>query len=118
MDGRDRMAVLRQMIPLQLDGLDATGLGDDIVRKARPLPGADRNATAQVRYAECALPVAAVGRADEGKQVSVGRGGQERPVAQYPALGRKIAGEHDDLADERRWHVIPQTGAVTTLTRA
>src|SRR5262245_35030809 len=108
MHGRDLMAVLRQVIPLQLDGLYAAGLADGVVGKALSLSGADRNATAQVGDAECALPVAAIGRADERKKILVARDGQERSIAQRPALGRKVAGKHDDLADKRRWHVPPR----------
>ena len=63
--GRELMGMRRHLVNRQGVGLGATYLPQIIVRKARPLPRAIGDATAQVGQGKGGLTVAAEGGAEE-----------------------------------------------------
>jgi hypothetical protein len=58
------------------------------------------HATLQIWQCEVRLAVAAISRAQDGKQGLVLINGQELPVARSPSLGRKIESEHPYFTDK------------------
>ena len=75
-------------------------LADRARAQARSLAVVDGEAAAQVRQRERGLAVAAVDGADQREQGVVLGDRYQLSVAEGPAVGREIAGEHPDLADE------------------
>ena len=66
---------------------------------AGPLPRVNRYATLQIGKGKRLLPVAAVGRADEGEQRVVLRNRYQRTIAEGPPRRREVATEHTDLTN-------------------
>src|SRR5437763_622136 len=95
------MRVLRDLAHRQCDLLGAARFGED-----KSVAEVERKAAAKVRQRERALTVAAVGRADELKQDLVFRDGKQLTLAEHPACGSEVAGEHTDFSNVRLCHVF------------
>src|SRR5438105_5975206 len=58
------------------------------------------DAALEIRQGEGGLPVAAVGRAEDGEEGDVLGDGEELAVGESPAAGGEVAGEEIDLAEQ------------------
>ena len=84
--------------------LDAGGFPDRVSTEARAAAHVHRHPALQVGQIEVILPVAPVGRPDQVEQGLVPGNWELLTLAQHPARGVKVAGEHTDLADVRGAH--------------
>jgi hypothetical protein len=90
------MAVDRNLTHCQRDRLDAAGLG-----QGKAVALVNWKAPAHVGQCERALPVAAIGGADQVKQGFELGDRQQLSFAEHPAGRRKIAGEQANLSHKR-----------------
>src|SRR5215217_2403133 len=59
----------------------------------------ERDAPAQIRQPECALSIAAIGRADELEKCLILGDRQQLPLAEHPARRGIVAGEHPNFTN-------------------
>ena len=79
-------------------------LTKDVIVQARPLALMDRQPTAQVGKGKGRLPIASVGRAQEGKKGVILTDRQDRSIAKRPVYRSEIAGKDSDLTNIRIAH--------------
>jgi len=100
----DKMVVGGNLLRVQRNAFRAGRPPDNIARQPGALTIVDRDSALEVREAERALSVAAISGADQVEKRFVLGNGQQLPGTRHPAGRRKIASEHDDLANERLGH--------------
>src|SRR5206468_13016137 len=97
---RRRVRVDRHLAVEERYGFGPPGLAEIAQAEALPLPGAHRNAALKIRQGERALPITAVGHAENAEQRRVLRDGQQLAVALCPALWREVERELSNLTNE------------------
>src|SRR5262249_60314939 len=97
-------------------GLRAPCLAEIVQRKARTLSRMHRRVALHVGEGEVGFAISPVRRAEQGKERSVLREGQDLPIAERPTLGREVEREDPDLGHERVHAVLLRSGSGKSRT--
>src|SRR5207247_10098661 len=84
----------------QRDRIGTALFAQGMQRQARSLSWVHGRAALQIRQREVALAVAAIGRAEQGKQCGILAQGQELPITECPTFWREVEREDTDFSNK------------------